>query len=176
MEPRKFWHAEDACYYNYESTHQSQVQNGMYSTGNVDGGMWIVVYGSFRQTDTKGHFVQLCGTAPRRRPSCRDVANALGIYEVDTAIPSSQLVQDQETDDSVYDDPLADAIIATIQEGCLDRPVPTKFVRGFSKARRNSTGSLLPSVACPVSLSGPDTSPAASITLEYLSSFSGNST
>lgn len=176
MLPRDYFHAEDACYYNYESAHQSQVQNGIYSTGNRDGGMWIVVYGSFSQTDTRGRFVQLCGSNPRRNPSCRQVANALGIYEVDTAIPSSLLVQDQETDDSAYDDPVAEALIAQIKEGYCDRSVPTKSVRGSSKARRNNTGSLLPSVACPISLSGPDTSPAASITLEYLSSFSGNST
>lgn len=175
---RDYYHAEDTCYYNYETVHKDQVQNGVYSTGNLDGGMWIAVYGSFSEADTTGDLVNLCGKNQKQRiPNCMDVANALGIwYRGKINPPSGQVsdqLPDQQTDTSEYDDPVVDAMAA---EGCFDDLIQRKATRGAGKARRNDTRSLLPSVACPTPGSGLDTSPAASITLEYLSTFSGNST
>lgn len=171
--PKNYFHAEDGCYYNFETAHKSQVQNGVYSTGKFVGGMWIMVYGTFDSTDTKGHFVDLCGKKAVRTPNCMDVATALGIYNPDKSIPSSQLIQDEETDSSDYDESIVDAMEA---EGCFESLTQPKATKGAIKARRNDTRSLLPPVACPTPGSGLDTSPPASITLEYLSTFSGNST
>ncbi|KAJ4418788.1 hypothetical protein N0V82_005353 [Gnomoniopsis sp. IMI 355080] len=173
------YHAEDACYYNYETGLAEKITTGKYSTGEFNGGMWIVTYGAFGLesgtvdiTSTTGNFVAACGQNQNNKsPTCMEVAAALGVWVTDKTVPATQLDQADETDSDEYGAGTIDW--DEVMEGCFDTEAPNtkrgnQYLRGHSKARRNATVS---SVACPASSPAPTASPAESISLDYLTQF-----
>lgn len=139
--PTGYYHAEDGCYYMYEQANPGRDHNGKYSTGDFNGGMWLAVYGTFKnKADTEGGIVGLCGANDGknavRKPTCMAQANNLGVWYAGRTVPAVQLIPDQE-EESMYSDPELEEMIAS---GCFDVDTETKglFMRG-NKAKKPNT-------------------------------------
>ena len=75
------WHAEDGAYYTYEVTTDHKPPGPRYAPGSM-----VAAYGIREEGDNIGPH-PLCGSAPRRTPSCSEVAAQLGIAQTQPRPP-----------------------------------------------------------------------------------------